>query len=142
VLVVLAFTITTAALAGSGSAAGAASATSGGCTVNGAAVTMTVTTPGRSAKCTFRGTTGQMIDAAITKVNTSDNGCEKLSLVTPHGQIAGYQSGCGNGNPVSVGPVTLTATGTWAVLLQIDTIATGSSRLKVSTQPAARAPRS
>jgi hypothetical protein len=132
VLVVLAFTITTAALAGSGSAAGAASATSGGCTVNGAAATMTVTTPGKSAKCTFHGTTGQMIDAAITNVTTSDNGCEKLSLATPHGQIAGYQTGCGNGNPVGVGPVTLTSTGTWAVLLQLDTTATGSARLWVS----------
>ncbi len=115
-----------------------APASAGTVTVNGPAVALDVAHPGREPELTFHGKTGQLIDAAITKVKTSDNGCEKLSLVNPHGQIAGYRSGCGNGNPVDVGPVTLTSTGTWAVLLQIDTIATGSSKLRVSTQPAGR----
>ena len=44
----------------------------------------------------------------------------------------GSNTACGNGNPVAVGPVTLTSTGTYTVLFEVDTTATGFGKLKVT----------
>lgn len=137
-----AFVVTAAALLGVWAPAGVASVPDGSgvasaCSVNGAAVTLRVSAAGQAARCSFGGRTGQRVNAAITGVATSDGGCETLSLLTPKGQNAGSASGCGDGNPVGAGPVTLTSTGTWAVQLKLDPTATGSARLWVSVPASA-----
>jgi hypothetical protein len=95
-------------------------------------VPMKITTPGRSAKCTFRGRAGQRISAVITNPVTSDDNCETLTLLGPGGGTVKSSTGCGNGNPVGVGPVDLTAAGTYRVRLEADPYATASSTLWVS----------
>jgi hypothetical protein len=100
--------------------------------INGPAVILKITAPGKSAKATFTGKVGQRISAVITNPVTSDNGCETLTLLDPGGAPVTSGSGCTNGNPVGLGPVDLTISGTYTVQLQLDTTATGSAKLWVS----------
>jgi hypothetical protein len=99
---------------------------------NQAAQPMNVTRVGQGVERTFTGKTGQLVTEAVTGVTTSDQGCETLTLLSPAGNTVDSNSGCGNGNPVGVGPDKLTASGKYTVLLQIDTVATGTSKLWVS----------
>ncbi len=114
--------------------AAGAEAASSCCTVtaNGPSLSMKITTPGKTASATFHGTAGQRISAAVTKVVTSDQGCETLTLLDPTGATVTSGSGCGNGNPVGLGPVDLTTSGTYTVRLQLDATAKGSATLWVS----------
>jgi hypothetical protein len=102
-------------------------------TVNGPAVSMKVTSPGVTVKKTFSGVVGQRISAVITNVVTSDDGCETLYLLDPSGATVISGFGCGNGNPVSLGPITLATTGTYTLRYEIDTVATGTAKLMVSS---------
>ena len=115
--------------------AAATSAAISRCTVsvNGPAVTMKVTAPGRSAKCTFHGSVGQRIAVVITNPVSSDSGCQTLTLTGPNGPVGNSpQTQCGNGTPVAIGPVDLTAPGTYTVRLEFDPTATGHGTLWVS----------
>ncbi len=118
---------------GPATASAAPTATGSCCSVivNGPAVPMKITRPGQTAKRTFRGKVGERISAVITNPVTSDQGCETLTLLGPGGTSVS-QSGCGNGNPVGVGPVDLTVPGVYTVRLQLDTTATGHATLWVS----------
>ena len=109
----------------------AGSSCTGTVTVNGPSVPMKITRPGQTAKRTFCGKVGERISAVITNPVTSDQGCETLTLTGP-GPTNLSQFGCGNGNPVGVGPIDLTAPGVYTVRLQLDTTATGHATLWVS----------
>ena len=100
-------------------------------TVNGPAVTMKITTPGRTAKRTFHGSVGQRVAEVLTNPVTNDNGCSTLTLTGP-GMTPVSQENCGNGNPVGIDPIDLTVTGTYTVTLRVDTAATGHGTLWVS----------
>ncbi len=100
--------------------------------INGPAVTVKVTRPGMTVKETFAGKAGQRVSAVVSKIVTSDNGCDTLTLVDPGGATVTSNSNCGNGNPIAIGPVNLTITGTYKVKFAVDTTATGSGRLTVS----------
>jgi len=115
--------------------AAATSAAISRCTVsvNGPAVPMKVTAPGRSAKCTFHGSVGQRIAVVITNPVSSDSGCQTLGLTGPNGPAGNSpQTQCGNGTPVAVSG-RLSGTGTYTVLFEVDPVATGHGSLRVST---------
>jgi hypothetical protein len=99
---------------------------------NKAAEPMNVTRVGQGVERSFTGQAGQLATEVVTGVTTSDQGCETLTLLSPNGNTVDSNSACGNGNPVGVGPDKLTVKGKYTVLLQIDTIATGTSKLWVS----------
>jgi hypothetical protein len=126
------FTVDTTAT-GSGKLTVSAPVTVGPVTVNGSSVGLNVSRAGQGVQRTFTAKTGQRVSAAITQVVTSDNGCETLTLLGPGGGTVTSASNCGNGNPVGIGPVNLTVTGTYTVRLEIDNTATGTSTLWVST---------
>ncbi len=65
----------------------------------------------------------------------SDDGCYTPNLVDPQGSIVTHATGCFNGTAAGVGPVTLNATGTWAVLLRLQVTATSTSSTSVSSGP-------
>jgi hypothetical protein len=122
-------------LINSGPATASAATTAAGSpctvTVNGPVVPMKITRPGQSAKRTFCGKVGERISVVITNPVTSDQGCETLTLSGP-GPTNVSQSGCGNGNPVGIGPIDLTAPGIYTVRFRVDTTATGHATLWVS----------
>jgi hypothetical protein len=102
-------------------------------TVNGSAVSMNVTRVGQGVERTFSGTAGQKITAVVNNIVTSDDGCETLTLYKPGGAFLTSGQNCGNGNPVVAGPVLLGTTGTYTALYQVDTTATGTGKLKITT---------
>jgi hypothetical protein len=105
--------------------------TVGTVTVNGPAVPMNVKRVGQGVQRTFHGRAGQQISAVLSNPVTSNDGCSTLTLFG-HGMTPVSQENCGNGNPVSVGPVPLPSTGTYTVRWEVDTIATGHGSLRVS----------
>jgi hypothetical protein len=75
-------------------------------TVNGPPVTMKVSRPGASAKCTFTAKAGQRVTEAVTKLVTSDgSNCATVTLLTPNGITVDSSLNC---NSVGVGPDALT----------------------------------
>src|SRR4029077_17230169 len=79
---------------------------------------------------TFSGVLGQRITAVVNGVTTSDTGCENLTMIDPNGNSVGAGTSCGTA--VSAGPLNLTVTGTYQVILEVDPSATGSGTLWVS----------
>jgi hypothetical protein len=102
-------------------------------TVNGPAEAMNATRVGQGVERTFSGTARERIKAVVSGIVTSDQGCETLTLLNPSGGTVDNGSDCGNGNPIDVGPVRLGKTGTYTVLFQVDTAATGSGKLKITS---------
>jgi hypothetical protein len=102
-------------------------------TVNGPAASVNVTRVGQGTERTFHGSKGQRITSAVNDIATSDQGCETLTILGPAGNTVDDNSACGNGNPVTVGPDRLSATGTYTALYQLDTTATGTGKLKITT---------
>jgi len=86
---------------------------------------------GQGVQRTFHGRQGQHVSAVVTNVVTSDQGCETLTLSGPGFKMS--QFACGNGNPVGIGPIDLTAPGNYTVRLEADVVATATSKLWVST---------
>ena len=70
-----------------------------------------------------------------TNVTTSDyGGCASVTLLDPQGDAFARSWNCSGGSfSLSIGPDTLNGTGTWSVLLQTDTTATGSADIVVTT---------
>jgi hypothetical protein len=109
-------------------------ATGSCCTVriNGPSVKMSVKHRGTSAKRTFKGKAGQSVSEVLTGLKTSDNGCATLSLIGPGHAAVDQNSGCSNGSAIGVGPDILPTSGTYTVVLTVDTSATGGGTLWVS----------
>jgi hypothetical protein len=101
--------------------------------VNGPAKPMDVTRVGQGVWRTFSGHAGQNVTAVVKNIVTTDDGCETVTVLTSGGAQVANGSYCGNGNPVSAGPAKLPKTGTYKVLYQVDTTATGTGKLTVST---------
>jgi hypothetical protein len=123
-----------ASRAGGVSIAAGPGATGSCCTVtiNGPSVKMSVKHRGASAKRTFKGKAGQSVSEVLTGLKTSDEGCATVSLVGPGGAAVDQNGGCGNGAAIGVGPDTLPTSGTYTVVLTVDTKATGGGTLWVS----------
>jgi len=100
--------------------------------INKAAQPMNIKRVGQGVQRTFKGSVGQRMSVVVTNVVTSDQGCETLTLLGPGGMNTS-QSACGNGNPIGVGPIDLTAPGIYTVRLEADVVATATSKLWVST---------
>jgi hypothetical protein len=109
-------------------------ATGSCCTVriNGPSVKMSVSKRGTSAKRTFKGKSGQSVSEVLTGLRTSDDGCATVSLTGPGHAAVDQNGGCGNGSAIGVGPDVLPTTGTYTVVLTVDTNATGGGTLWVS----------
>jgi hypothetical protein len=101
-------------------------------TVNGPSASMNVTRVGQGVICTFHGTAGQRITVVVNAVSTSNGGCKTLTLFDPNNVSLGSDFRCGDSNPVSIGPIDLTISGTYQVRLEVDSTATGSGTLWVS----------
>jgi hypothetical protein len=100
--------------------------------INKAAQPMNIERVGQGVQRTFKGSVGQRVSVVVTNVVTSDQGCETLTLLGPGGTNMS-QSACGNGNPIGVGPIDLTAPGSYTVRFEADVVATATSKLWVST---------
>jgi hypothetical protein len=119
---------------GTSSAWVSAPASVGSIAVNGASAALNVVHPTQMPELTFSGTDGESIQAAVTDVEMSDDGCYDLELVGPQGSGGtGTESCSGNGSSAGIGPFTLPATGTWAILLILDPTATGTSSASVKS---------
>jgi hypothetical protein len=106
--------------------------TIGSVTVNGPSVSMNVTRVGQGVIRTFDGAAGQRISVVVNGAATSDGGCKRLTLFDPGGVSLDSPTSCGDSNPVSIGPINLTSSGTYQVRLEVDTTATATSMLWVS----------
>jgi hypothetical protein len=102
-------------------------------TVNGPAEPVDVTRVGQGVQRMFTGTAGDRIKAVVSGIVTSDDGCEMLTLYKPSGTELTSGSNCGNGNPIDLSPVRLGTTGTYTALYQVDTTATGTGKLKITS---------
>jgi hypothetical protein len=100
--------------------------------VNGPSVKLKVTNPNTTAKATFTGQVGESITAAITDPHMSDDGDDTITLRGPDGVIDSNEN-VGNGNPVGIGPDTLSQKATYTITFALDKGATGSGTLWVST---------
>jgi hypothetical protein len=117
---------------GEGTLTVSAPVTVGTATVNGPKESLKVTRYGQGVARTFHGTAGQSVSEVLSGLVASDSGCAELQVIEPSGATLDSGRGCGNGATVTVGPDTLPATGTYKVLLTVDTTATGGGQLKVS----------
>jgi hypothetical protein len=96
-------------------------------TANGAAAVGKVGSPGQRFSLAFSGTNGQKISYQVT---TSDL-VGFVELHKPDGSYAGSYIGSGAGQ--YSGPITLTVTGTWTLVVYSNTADTGSATLKLYT---------
>ena len=101
-------------------------------TVNGASTSMNVIRVGQGVFRTFTGQSGHSVTVSITDVNTSDGGCESLTVLDPSGSTVASGTNCGNGSAVVFGPVGLTVSGTYQIRFEVDPAATGSGSLTLS----------
>lgn len=97
-------------------------------TLNGAATTLTTTTPGQNATWTFSGTSGQQ---ATVHVGTSSIGWVTVSLLKPDGTTLTSQLGFFGGWNLST--QTLPTTGTYTIKVDPDGTGTGSIAISVSS---------
>jgi hypothetical protein len=81
---------------------------------------------------TFNATSGERITLAVNNVTTGNGGCKSLALIDPSGSTVGSGSNCGDANPVSVGPITVSLTGTYQVRFEVDPSVTGDGTLWIS----------
>jgi hypothetical protein len=93
---------------------------------------MNVTRAGQGVQRTFHGTHGQHVNVVISNPVSSDDGCQTLTVTGPSGPVGNSpQTQCGNGTSVAVSG-TLSRTGTYTVLFEVDPVATGHGSLRVS----------
>jgi len=94
---------------------------------------MNVTRVGQGVQRTFHGTHGKHVNVVISNPVSSDNGCQTLTVTGSNGPIGNSpQTQCGIGTAVAVSGI-LPSTGTYAVLFQVDPVATGHGSLRVSS---------
>jgi hypothetical protein len=101
-------------------------------TVNGPQVAMKVTRLGQGVERTFTGTAGQSISVVMTNVTATDDSCSLLAVTGPGDSNVGSDADCEDNHP-SVGPFTVSVTGTYTVEFSVGTTSTGSGTLQVST---------
>jgi hypothetical protein len=101
--------------------------------VNGPKEPLKVTRYGQAVQRTFQGKAGQSIKEVLTQLNLIPNGCASVALLAPGGSMVDSASGCNGGAIITVGPDTLSTTGTYTVQLNIATTAKGGGQLRVST---------
>ena len=112
--------------------------TIGSVNVNGPPISMTLSRPGQGQQVTFAGVSGERISAVISSWTSTDvltSGCASLVLIDPNGstdQSTFLQ--CNDGATFGIGPYNLPRTGTYTVRLELDTTATGSATLLLSSQ--------
>lgn len=105
-------------------------------TIGGPAQTVTTTVPGQNALVTFAGTAQRRVSATITGVSYPTAG---VSLFAPNGTgLAGTLVGSNNTSPVTLGPITLPADGTYT--LPIDPWFAATGHLTVALAQATAAP--
>ena len=87
--------------------------------------TVTINTPGQSEQLTFSGVAGQV--AFVQLSNVTFPGClqEYIYLLNPDGSTLTYDAGCWGS--VSIGPITLPATGTYTIRVVPQNGGTGSA---------------
>ena len=113
----------------SGAAVGGATATlyevtdvTGSITINGPSVNVTLGTPGQVGRLSFDGTAGQRISANAV---SSLNGCWNFGIYKPDGTQLTNTFGCGGG--IFLEPQILPVTGTYTVVVDPTTSATGQA---------------
>jgi hypothetical protein len=101
---------------------------------NGAAVPVSIATPGQNARLTFSGTAGQVVSVFASN-NTIPGNCFSfpfwLSILRPDGSTLVSNGSCG-GN-VSIGQRTLPVTGTYTILLDPTDSRTGSLTITLTS---------
>ena len=106
-------------------------------TPGGAPVTVTTTIPGQNAKLTFAGTAGRRISLKVSGVTigTSTTGSIKVSITKPDGTALVAATSMGtNGGFIDV--KSLSATGTYTILVDPQSFAIGSATLQLYDVPA------
>jgi hypothetical protein len=95
----------------------------------GAPATVTTTTPGQNAKATFTGAIGQQVGVLVTGVTigTSPTGSAKVSLLKPDGLVLKTMTLGTSGGTLA--PSVLPVSGTYTVLVDPQSLATGSATL-------------
>jgi hypothetical protein len=96
----------------------------------GTAVGFSSSTPGKNARFTFSGTSGD--SRTVTVTNSTFPGCSAfdVALVRPDGSILKQGGSCSA--RLTLGPSTLDATGTWTVLFDPAGAATGTAKVKLT----------
>ena len=107
--------------------------------LSGAPVGLDLTQPGQNARYTFSGTAGQKISAYLTNASfpahcTPPTEGYSFTLVRPNGttQAGGFNCSSGGVSPTSyIDTQTLSATGTWTVLVDPAMAMTGTATLQI-----------
>ncbi|MDQ3777917.1 MAG: hypothetical protein M3310_03485, partial [Actinomycetota bacterium] len=102
---------------------------------DGAAVTVTTTTPGQNAGVTFDGAPDQRVSVQLSGVTIGTSACcsTKVSILKPDGttQVAPVNVGTSGG---FIDATTLTVAGTYTIFVDPQGAATGSATVKVVTE--------
>jgi hypothetical protein len=102
----------------------------GGISINGSAVTATITQPGAVARFTFSGTAGQVVSLDVVSHTIPDE-CGTPSLIDPSGKS--QIGGCLIGTSPAIKEFKLTASGTWTLLVDPHGADTGQVTLRLHT---------
>ena len=97
----------------------------GSITIDGPAVSSTITTPGQVARLTFDGTAGQRVSANSTETM---NGCWTLAILKPDGTQLASDFTCGS---AFIEPLTLPETGTYTLLVDPQSAVTGGATMNL-----------
>lgn len=97
-------------------------------TIDGATVTPTLTVPGQRARYTFSGTAGQLLNLGLSSVSISSS---LVSILKPDGTT--LVSSSFNTSGGSLDPSALPTTGTYIIVLDPDSLNTGSMTLTLSS---------
>jgi hypothetical protein len=99
-------------------------------TPGGATVAINLPTPGQNATFTFSGTSGDQRTIAIT--NSTFPGCSSIfvSLLRPNGTQLSIKGTCTTS--LTLGPLTLDATGTWTISVNPPGAGTGTATMKLT----------
>lgn len=100
-------------------------------TVNGAAVSVTLSTPGQTALLTFSGMAGQQVRVPVNNSTLSSCASGVLSVLKPDGTTLGSLGSICTGN--SLGPLTMATSGTHTVKLEPGGISTGNATVSVTS---------
>jgi RHS repeat-associated protein len=112
--------------------------TTGSITIGGPAQNVSIATPGQNATLTFAGTTGKNIHLTLSSVTIGSSSCcsGKVSIKNPDGSSLVNPTFFGTFGSTTVGG-TLPANGTYTILVDPQSNATGSATLTLSDPPLA-----
>lgn len=101
----------------------------GSIAINGTGVPITITTPGQKAQITFSGTAGQSVTVQLT----SNNICRADVSLSPPGGGSPLASAGSCAATFNLSSVTLSATGTYTIVIAPEQTATGSIMVAVTS---------